>query len=519
MPLKKERFSIVQDNMVDAIDIDDSRGRSVPINMNFVENGYLTKDTGFTLSGATETDEIHSIYNFEKKDGTSYFLRAKGTKIQKYNTTTSLWEDTTKTITLGARFGYVTDSAGDIMYASNTVDTVWSYNGTTFTDVVGIPKGNILEIFEDKLYVAGVTAEPRSVYYSNSGVLGTFTGTDVFKPLGTDKITGLENYYGFLLVFKEKSIWKISRVQDSIGTYYNKQELQSGNYGACSRKAITWVENDIWFFTGREVRAFGFKDQQTGVLGINTSVISEAIKETLYTIPEANLPYVACWYNNRRFYLTVGLSLLTPTLNNTIFVCHTLYANSWTKYDGGRDKSKSSELFSINNTMYSIKNTTPYAVLKWDETKLEDNGVAITGTVTFKKVEDKDFNLFNIYRYLDLMFKNLQSKIQITIYQDKSDIRTSQGKQFYIGLGTEDELATVGEVDFGENLWADGFGQSPQSSPFIKRRISFLSKAQSLTIQLTNSGYNEAFTIVQFAINGFKEEKKTFAPEAIISIK
>jgi len=600
MPLKKQSFSIVQDNMSEAIDIDDSRGRSVPVNMNFIETGYLTKDTGYSVFGATETLQPHSLFNFEKKNGTSYFMRVLGTYLQKYNTTTNLWENIvwggTATITIAtpgvitktahkfgvdsqvvfsttgalptgivagttyyvistvlatdsfqisatkggsaiatsgsqsgvhtvqkiftanAQFGYKVDSAGDILYACNAVDSMFTWDGTTFTDYSSAPKGNILEIFEDKLYVAGVTAEPRTVYYSNSGVLSTFTGTDVFKPLGTDKITGLVNYYGFLLVFKEKSIWKVTRVQDNIGTYYNKQELQSGNYGACSRKAIVWVENDIWFYTGREVRAFGFKDQQTGVLGINTSVLSEAIKETLNNVNESNFPYTSCYYNNRKFYLSISLSSVTPTINDTIFVCHTLYKNSWTKYTS-RDKAKALELYSIRDTIYSVKNVTPFSVLKWDTSLLNDNGSAITSSVTFKKIEDKDFNLFNIYRYLDLMFKNLQAKVEVTIYQDKSDIRTSKIKTFYIGLGTEDELATVGEVDFGENLWADGFGQSPQSSPFLKRRISFLSKAQSLTIQLTNSGLNEAFTIVQFAVNGFKEEKKTFTPSSIVSVR
>jgi len=516
MPFKKSKFSIIQDNMVDAIDVDDTRGRSVPSNMNFIETGYLSKDTGFSLSGATETTAIHSMFNYEKKDGTSYFIRVKGTKLQKYNITTLLWEDTSKTVTADAKMAYVVYN--NVLYCSNTVDTVFSWDGTTFTDCAGIPKGNILEIFEDRLYVAGVTAEPLTVYYSNVTTITTFTGSDLFQPLGVDVVTSLKNYYGALLVFKKNSIWKVTRVQDVGGTYYNKQELQSNRYGACNRLSVVWVENDIWFFTGREVRAFGFKDQQTGVLGLNSSVLSEPIKEALLTISETNYPYVACHYNNRRFYLSVALSSTTPTLNDTLYVCHTLYKNSWTKYTS-RDKAKSLELYSINNTVYSIKNITPFATLKWDDSLLNDNSVAITGTVTFKKVEDKDFNLFNIYRYLDLMFKNLQAKIAVTIYQDKSDIRTSQGKTFYIGLGTEDELATIGEVDYGENLVADGFGQSPVSAPFIKRRVSFLSKAQSITVALSNSGLSETFTIAQFALTGTKQEKETFAPGGIVSIR
>lgn len=518
MPFKKQKFSIVNDNLVQAIDVDDSMGRSVPINMNFIENGYLSKDTGFSLSGATETSQMHSLYNFEKKDGTSKLIRALGTKIQLFNTGTGLWADivvggtatisiatpgvVTKTAhgfglnskvvfsttgalptgitagttyyvistgltadafqfstTLGGsavttsgsqsgthtvqklytadnRFCYITDSANDIMYGSNGIDTVWSWNGTTFTDVVAVPKGVIMEIFEQRLYVSGVTAEPLTVYYSKPADFGNFTVSategGLFKPLGSDTITQLKNYYGFLIVFKQRSIWKMTLVEVTTGIFVPKQELQSNNYGACSRYAVVWVENDLWFCTGREVRAFGFKDQVTGVLGVNDSIISEPIKETLKLVTEANFPYVFVHYNNRRFYLSVSLSSVTPTLNDTLFVCHNLYSNAWTKY-AGRDKSKCLELYSIKTFVYSIKNLTPFSVIKWDNTLLNDNGTAIYGIVTFKKIEDKDFNLFNIYRYLDLMLKNLVGNITVTILQDKSDLRTSQSKSFEIG--------------------------------------------------------------------------------------
>lgn len=521
MPIKKERFSVVQSNLVEAIDIDDSVGRSVPINMNFTETGYLTKDTGFSLFGDTEaTNIVHSIFNFEKKDGTSYFLGVRGTKIVKYNTSTGLWEDTTKTVTANAEMGWIVDSAGDILYGCNAVESLFTYDGTTFTDYATAPKGNILEIFEDRLYVAGVTAEPRTVYVSKDGDLKDFSTSVVVKPLGTDKITALENYYGFLLVFKEESIWKLTRYYETAGganTWLHKQDLQSGNYGAASRQSVVWVENDLWFFTGKEVRAFGFKDQQTGILGMNESVISEPIKETLSRIPSNNIPKAACYYNNRRFYLAVSLTTGVDE-NNTVFVCHNLYSNAWTKYVG-RDKSKSKQIYSIGNTIYSVKNTAPYAILKWDDSVLNDNGVAITGSVTFKKIEDKDFNLFNIYRYLDLMFKNLSSKIGVTIYSDKSDFRFSKSKSFYIGLTAEDELGSLGETPFGQALWGDSFGEEGAVSPFIKRRISFLSKAQTITIKVESSDLGGTFTIAQFAVYGFKQNKDTFPSAGIVSIK
>lgn len=522
MPIKKERFSIVQDNMAEAIDIDDSRGRSIPVNMNFIETGYLTKDTGFSLLGATETTEVHSTYNFKKKNGTSYLIRAKGTKIQKFNTTTNLWEDTTKTITANAKFGYVVDSANDLLYACNTVDTAWKWDGTTFTDVAAMPKGNILEIFEGRMYISGVTAEPLAVYYSKIGDYTNWTVSSteggIIKPLGVDKVTSLKNYYGYLIIFKEKSIWRTRQEWNTVTSIWDdKQELQSGTYGACSRGAVVWVENDLWFFTGKEVRAFGFKDQQTGVMGMNESVISEPIKETLKNIPNANLPYIYTYYNNRRYYLAVSLSS-NSDINTTVFVCHTLYNNSWTKYTD-RDKSKSSEIYAIDNVVYSVKNVTPFAVLKWDDALLDDNGTAITSSVTFKKVEDKDFNLYNVYRYLDLMLKNLQGKIEITVFSDKSDIRNYKTKTFYVGEDADDMDGSLGETPFGNAWVADSFGEDNQSSPFIKKRVSFLSKAQSLTIKLLNNGLTDEFTIAQFAIYGFKQPKNQFSPSGIVSIK
>jgi len=455
-----------------------------------------------------------------KKDGTSYFLGVRGTKVVRFNTTTSLWEDTTHTVTADKEMGWVVDSAGDLLYACNATDSLFTYNGTTFTNYASAPKGNILEIFEDKLYVAGVVAEPRTVYVSKNGAaLSDFSDNVVFKPLGTDKITALENYYGFLLVFKEKSIWKVSRIYDTVlSAWIHKQEIQSGNYGAASRQSVVWVENDLWFFTSnREVRAFGFKDQQTGVMGMNESVISEPIKETLKLVPDANLPYIACHYTNRRFYLAFTQDTGSPTLNNMLYVCHNLYNNSWTKYTG-RDKSKSSQIYSINGQIYSVKNVAPFAILKWD-TSLNDNGTAISSIVTFKKIEDKDFYLFNIYRYIDLMFKNLYGRVKITLYSDKSDLRTSKSKTFYIGLTAEDELGSLGETPFGQVLWGDSFGEEGAVSPFIKRRLSFLSKAQTLTMKLENDELEGQFTIAQFAVYGSKTTKEMSAPSSIISTK
>jgi hypothetical protein len=148
-----------------------------------------------------------------------------------------------------------------------------------------------------------------------------------------------------------------------------------------------------------------------------------------------------------------------------------------------------------------------------------DNSVAISASVTFKKVEDADFNRYAFYRYLDIMFKNLEGRMVVTVSQDAYDLRTTKTKTFYIGQGLEDMNATTGEVPFGQKLYGDGYGEDITGAPFQKKRISFLMKAQTITIGISNSSLSETFTVCQYILSGFKESRKLAKPSNIVSIR
>jgi len=591
MPLRKQPFTILKDKMVQAIDVDDSRGRSVPINMNFIEEGYLSKDTGCELFYGEENEEVHSFFHYRKQNGDTYFLRVKGKYLQRENA--GVWENLrggTATMTIaspavvtrvahgfvagnpivfsttgalptgvvagttyyviatgltadafqfsetvggsavntsgsqsgvhevhyayteGARMGYYVYN--DELFFCNAVENYAKWTGTAFTDYATAPKGNILEVFEDRMFVAGVTANPLTVYFSNLGDASVFSGPDIMKPLGTDSVTGLVNYFGSLLIFKQESIWKMTFILEQIvNLFVPKLEAQNRNYGACGRDAISWVENDVWFFNGREVRSIGFKDQQIGILGVNNSVISEPIKETLELLKVEDFNKVTTFYYNRRFYLSLPLN---ATTNNITFVCHLLHGNSWTKYQE-RIKAQNQGYLEVDGVVYSVKSQAPWGILKWNES-LNDNDVAIPSVVRFDRVEEQDFSKFNIYRYCDLMFKDLSARIDVTLLFDLHDKRLFAEKTFVIGNEADSENDTVGEVPIGEMLIAGGFADDTLVSPFIKKRISFLSKNQAIVLQLHNNKKDESFTIAQFAFTGHRQPRKHFAAENIISV-
>jgi len=592
MGFDKQIFTIEQDDLAKIIDVDDSVGRSVPINMNFIQEGYLSKDTGYELFGSVDTELRHSLFHFKKKNGISYILSGKGTKLQSYNhkrvftavnatdimtsvahgmandtpvyvqstltlptgliantiyyvintatdtfqlstsvggsaidystdgtgtlyvfRVTPAWEDLSPTFTAGAEFGF--SAYNDELWLCNGVEDYRKWDGMTFTDYASAPKGNILEVFEDRMFVAGVSAEPLTTYYSNVGAPQTFTGTDLIKPLGTDSITNMKNYYGTMMLFKQDSIWKITFIYDQIAAaFVPKLESQSGTYGACSRKAVSWVENDLWFFTGREVRAIGFVDRQIGVFGINSSVISEPIKDTLQKISVSNYSKIVTFYSNRRFYLGVPLSSTTV---NVLFVCHTLYNNAWTKYTE-RDKSQVNDFMVIDEVLYTTKNIVDnYGVIKWTNS-LNDLSTAISSEVFFRRLEDAEFTRFRTYRYLDLLFKDLEGIVSGTLRSEASDTASEKTKSFSLGNITENEENTLGEVPFGNSLVADAFGDAGLVSPFIKRRVSFLSKNQAILVGLRNSALNETFTICKFNLIGFEQPKKQMSSRKIISL-
>lgn len=681
MPLNKQTFTLKLDNLPKIIDVDDSVGRSVPVNMNFIDEGYLTKDTGVALFGAVETELCHSLFNYKKKDGTQYILRGKGTKLQAYNykrrieadsttdflhsyltmgtatitiavaadvtftnhglvandtvqfTTTgalptglvvntdyfvitsgltantfkiattqggtaittsgtqsgthtliktanrahnyvngdtlllsqstigmlptglsgattyhvvnkatysfqvaltnggaavnftsngvaniysaksvAVWENLAPTFTANEEFGFYVYN--DDLWGCNAKENYFKWDGVQFTEYASTPKGNVLEVFEDRMFVTGVKDQPLTIYFSNIAAPQTFTSTDIVTPLGTDKVQTLRNYYGTLLIFKNESIWKLTFQYDQVvNLFQQKIELQSNNYGACSRKAVSWVENDIWFFTGREVRAIGFKDNQIGVFGVNQSVISENIKETLKLISVSNFEKCVAFYNNRRFYLGVPLALNTA---DTVFVCHTLYGNAWTRYNA-RDKARANDFIAIDDVVYSNVCSGNFGTLKWGSTA-NDISTAINSQVFFKRLEDDQFNRFRLFRYLDLMFKDLQAIVTVTITAEQSGVTSDKTKAFYVGNVVEGELNALAEVESGALLVGDSYGESVKASPFVKTKVSFLSKNQAIIIGLSNNRVDERFTIAKMSLSGFDEPTKQFSSSRIISI-
>lgn len=120
---------------------------------------------------------------------------------------------------------------------------------------------------------------------------------------------------------------------------------------------------------------------------------------------------------------------------------------------------------------------------------------AINSSVFFKRIEDDVFNSFRFYRYLDLLFKDLDGYVTVTVRDEREDITTERQKTF-----------SVGNIGSGT------------VSPFQKKRVSFLIKNQAVIIGLSNGNISETFSIAQFLLTGHKKPQKNFSPSKIQSL-
>ena len=130
--------------------------------------------------------------------------------------------------------------------------------------------------------------------------------------------------------------------------------------------------------------------------------------------------------------------------------------------------------------------------INWASTTLT-TVLPISSEVFFARVEDKEFNTYRLYRFLDLLFKDLNGYATVTIKRERDD-----------GVITIDSVFSVGNT-------------SSPASPFSKKRVSFLCKDQAIIIGLSNASLNETFAIAKFMLTGHKRTRKMFGADKIIS--
>jgi hypothetical protein len=261
-----------------------------------------------TYSG--ETVVGRKIYR-NQNGGSIWYLLSNGTIAD--NTTTTL-----------------TDSDSDAELTATTYPT--TYTATP-------PKGKLLIIHFNRLFIANDPNQPSRLYYSDDGNPDYFVPTDYYlniRPDDGDQITMLITWLGILTVGKENSIQKVYTDGDTPSTDWSISDPFS--YVGCKAmytpKAtpigiIYLGSNGLYRFTGQR-----------------SELISEAVTPEINDISESNLGN--CWgeYHKNKYYLAYPSKATGSSTNNRVLIfdilsnaydIDKLSVNCFTAFNSGTD--------------------------------------------------------------------------------------------------------------------------------------------------------------------------------------
>ena len=208
---------------------------------------------------------------------------------------------------------------------------------TTEADITTYaPKGDFIELYYDRLWIAGDKDNPDRVYFSTANVNGADI-QDFTVPLAEEteinmhggfldvrsydgsKIIGLKVIFNSIVIFKNKSAYK---VYGSSPSNFQLVELFNCN-GAISNKSICVGDNGAFYLNSDGIYFYD---------GTNNNLISQKITNI---ISRLNMTYaedsVGIYYNNK-YYLAVPVD---GSVKNNLLIEYNITLKSFTTYDIG----------------------------------------------------------------------------------------------------------------------------------------------------------------------------------------
>ena len=358
--------------------------------------GAYTVRNGVTRVGNDQgVGSRTSIWNFARL-GLETLVSSRATTLEYLDEADQTWKAVPgiPTYTADKRFGFANDET--YMYGCNGVEQFFRWDGTNnITQYASAPKGNIMEFFLRRLYVAGITAEPAKVYYSVILSPHDFTGTGSGSFVvgeGGDAITSMRVFTSpssgdkVLFVFKKSSRVYMVFFDDS--GLLNIQEVKRDT-GAVNQQSTLVVENDIMYIdTGNNIANMGYRENITADL--RTESTTSVIDRTTTSIDFSS----ACgvYWKKRRMVFMNGKSF-GSNFNDTTLVYFYDF-KSWWRWGG---------IFANEFAIYQDEvvwaSSVDSNVYKYDETTFSDQEGPIR---SYRSTKDMEFENRDNVAYMDM---------------------------------------------------------------------------------------------------------------------
>jgi hypothetical protein len=415
-----------------------------------------------------------------------------------------------------------------------TVDTgatSWDDFGTTVPsnffilpigDTTTGPKGKYITSFKSSLIITGDPTSPSRLHYSagvdkpDSFLISDGGGfIDISKGADDGRISGQSEFQNNLVVFKERSVWKLDFTTGEIPALSN---IILGR-GGISHRAILPVENDL-FFLGRKkgggpaIYVLGNEPDFFTIL--RTNELSAKVRPDLQALTAANYEKANSVYFDGRYILfyTDG----TAATNNRAIVYDrervgfTKWADTFAKaalvyYEADGDEHL---VFIDENDNRITEMSSSFG---------DDKGTPITWRYRTKTEQLKARYLLKRWTEVRLMLRNIGGTVDLKLF---TGIQSQL--LFATSLTSIDVDTSFGAAKFGVSKFAETVdaGIIPTASTIFKRipirRRGQSSVASGLALEISGNQVSSKAALLDLVFDAVAESKRRFDRTELISI-
>jgi len=496
------------------------------LNCSIAQTGSISKLKGSTQVGTTQSDFSAGIRNMGLYNGVNgeKVVCNGGQKVKYWNGTD--WTDIAGLTAIieankDKRFGYLMWQ-GKLLFMSQFLYMAWDGSGSATDESSHLSTlGDILMLDgqTDQLWVTGDEDNPSTVFVSDTENYASFSTVSpstgaVIKVYDKD---GSKNV-GMAMIFENRYVMKTNKIvrvdlDVSVDPAVYRKKITDSKYGPIGKDAWTIGENNVYFFTGSEIRAFGYFQNYQSERSENAGL---SIKPTI--IGDMNTEYLEdakiTFHNNKLIMTYVSIDQTTKVFDKQLVwdldlpTQNPIEPISIGLWDFNIEAS-----VSVGRDLY-FGSTDSGVISVFDDTYNRE-GVAIeTIYETIADPLNTDAQQYKSMRYIEYEFSNILGSVEVTLEGQTNSGVLIDSATFNIGskpmTGLWDEClwnAAIYNCDASDLQVPDYIRDRQSITPIV---------AQTFKLIFKNDTIDESFTLSSIGYMYEEKDKRRYNPSFVI---
>lgn len=368
-------------------------------------------------------------------------------------------------------------------------------------DTTSGPVAKYLISHKDKLVMGNIQGYPSRITWSGGGVnVDRFNWRygggyiDIDKDAG-DEVKGLIEFQDAIIVFKERSIWKVTLAVSGDLVVPTVSMIMRG-VGAVSHRTIKHVENDVFFLSRRGVYTLGNEPNFLNVL--RTNEVSARIRPVFETLTASQLEQACAVYSGNKYRLAY------PSTTANLNTKEIIYDRERLAWMGPNTFPATPAIYEVyydgdNKEQLVWGDSDDNFVTQFSSGYSNDKGVKIQTILLTKKTAFENPFRFKQVKNLFSNWRNVAGTPFVNIILETRDGAVGSAQTFSITASNSG--VGWGFDRFGNFKWGmtEGAGSASASNDLAKRtRINKVGR--TVQVEITTTGNNDKYELLTMQI-------------------